>query len=318
MKIVFMGTPEFAVPSLAALIQNGFSVVAVVTSPDKPAGRGLKMTHSAVKKYALEKELPVLQPGNLKDPEFLKALRAFGPDLQIVVAFRMLPEQVWSLPALGTYNLHASLLPRYRGAAPINRAIMAGETETGLTTFRLQHEIDAGSILMQRKIAIGENTTAGELHDQMMGLGAELLVESVKHIERCHEKGKEPELTSQDLNLVSHAPKLHRETCKINWQLPATQLHNHIRGLCPYPGAFTFYQDGQEKPIQFKIFRAQANHLTHSFTNGYLIDVTSKCLVVACGEGSLTITELQMEGKRRMKVEEFIRGFRFRVGASFN
>lgn len=317
MKIVFMGTPEFAVPSLEALIQKGYKVVAVVTSPDKPAGRGLKLNFSAVKKFAVEKGIKVLQPLNLKDPEFLKELKTLSPDLQIVVAFRMLPEQVWNLPPLGTYNLHASLLPKYRGAAPINRAIMAGERETGLTTFRLQQEMDSGNILLQKKVSIGENTTAGELHDIMMHEGAELLIDSVVKIENSWRSGKELDLKTQDLNSVSHAPKIHRETCRINWQASATEIHNHIRGLSPYPGAFTSYEDDQKKPVQFKLFRSQPISDPHDKPNGFLIDVSKSALTVACGEGSLKISELQMEGKRRMQVEEFIRGFRFRDGAVF-
>lgn len=312
-----MGTPYFAVPGLAALIDRGYNVVAVVTAADKPAGRGLKLQHSAVKALALERGLPVLQPLNLKDPAFLAQLKAFSPDLQIVVAFRMLPEQVWNLPPLGTYNLHASLLPKYRGAAPINRAIMAGETETGLTTFKLQHEIDAGSILFQTRLPIGPDTTAGELHDEMMQRGAELLVKTAEYIEACQKQGKEPELKAQDLAAVSHAPKIHRDTCRIDWSRTATEVHNQIRGLSPYPGAFTCYTNEAGRTLQVKLLRSVLDKGEANTTNGYLIDVSEQGLLLACGQGRVRITELQMEGRRKMTVREFIKGFRFREGASF-
>lgn len=313
-----MGTPDFAVPSLAALIDKGYTIVAVVTAADKPAGRGLKLQHSAVKALALEKGLTVLQPLNLKDPAFLEQLKALSPDLQLVVAFRMLPEQVWNLPPWGTYNLHASLLPKYRGAAPINRAIIAGETETGLTTFKLQHEIDAGSILFQARLPIGADTTAGELHDTMKQRGAELLVKTVEHIEACRQQGKEPVLRAQDLAAVSHAPKIHRDTCRIDWGQPAAAIHNRIRGLSPYPGAFTYYTDEQGRALQFKMLRSVVDPTPDTKSNGHLIDVTEQGLLVACGQNRIRITELQLEGRRKMTVGEFIKGFRFRAGAFFH
>ncbi|CAN5323923.1 methionyl-tRNA formyltransferase [soil metagenome] len=247
MRIVFMGTPEFAVASLDILVKNGFDVVGVVTATDKPAGRGNQLQQSAVKKYALEHGLRVLQPEKLKAPGFLEELTALKPDLQVVVAFRMLPEAVWSLPPLGTINLHGSLLPAYRGAAPINWAVINGETKTGVTTFFLQHEIDTGSIIHQADLPIGNTDTAGEVHDRMMALGAEVMLQTVKEIQEGTAKG-----TPQDMSgNYPHAPKIFREDCKIDWNKSVDEIYNHIRGLSPYPAAWTEL-DGKT----LKIFKA--------------------------------------------------------------
>ena len=245
-----MGTPEFAVASLDILIQNNYNVVAVVTVPDKPAGRGQQIQQSAVKKYAIEKGLTVLQPEKLKDEQFIKELTALKADLQIVVAFRMLPEIVWNMPPLGTYNLHGSLLPKYRGAAPINWAIINGETESGVTTFKLKHEIDTGNMLFQQSTPIYPTTTAGDLHDSLMHIGAELILKTVKAIESNNYV-----LKPQNDSEIIHAPKLYKETCKINWDNSAEKINNLIRGLSPYPTAFTEYIDKKNQVIGVKIYK---------------------------------------------------------------
>ena len=239
LRIVFMGTPEFAVASLDALVKAGCNIVGVVTAPDKPAGRGMQLQQTAVKKYAAEQQLKVLQPPKLKDPEFLAALKSLQADLQIVVAFRMLPEEVWSMPPMGTVNLHGSLLPQYRGAAPINWAVINGEKETGVTTFKLKHEIDTGDILLQESFPVGENDSAGEVHDKMKELGAALLVKTVKGL--AEETLKEqPQSTSnlQQETGLKHAPKIHTDTCRLNWSQPVENAYNFVRGLSPYPAAF--------------------------------------------------------------------------------
>lgn len=310
MKLVFMGTPDFAVPSLKLLLESGYHIAAVITAPDKPAGRGKKMQESAVKRFAVEKGLQVLQPVNLKEPAFLNQLQLLAPDLQIVVAFRMLPESVWNLPPLGTYNLHASLLPRYRGAAPINRAIMNGDTKTGLSTFKLQHDIDAGQILLQEEVAIGPDTTAGELHDELMERGARLLLKTVQMIEQ-HTRQRTPlPFVVQNETGVSHAPKINKETCRIDWTASPGTIHNQIRGLSPYPGAFTEYIDSNGRRTVFKIFKTRPLYRATSNTNGTLIAASDHTLEVACSGGTVQILELQQEGKKRMTTEAFLRGFK--------
>lgn len=304
-----MGTPAFAVTSLKALVEAGYNVVAVVTTPDKPAGRGQKLSESAVKVYAVEKGIPVLQPSNLKDEHFYETLKQYNPDLQLVVAFRMLPEKIWSLPKLGTYNVHASLLPRYRGAAPINRAIMNGDAETGVTTFKLRHEIDTGSILFSEKVKINEDMNAGQLHDVLMKLGAALLIKTVKAIDASYRGGLPLAFIEQNNQEASHAPKITRETCKINWDNSAINIYNQIRGLSPYPGAFTFLQNGGNKS-QLKIYSATYREVKHDHTNGYLSTDGKSRLDVACRDGYIELRELQAEGKRRMAVTEFLRGVR--------
>ncbi len=309
MKIIFMGTPEFAVASLDALLKAGFDIVAVVTAPDKPAGRGQKLNESAVKKYAAEKNIPVLQPVKLKDPGFLEQLKAFQADLQVVVAFRMLPEIVWSMPSKGTINLHASLLPDYRGAAPINWAVINGEKKTGVTTFFLQQEIDTGNILFSETVPIGEIETAGEIHDKLMHTGAELLVKTVKAIET----GNYKEVSQKELlqnsdsgpHTVKHAPKIFKEDCQINWNRPVEKVYNHIRGLSPYPAAYTFLH---EKTL--KIFQAELYLEKPSIAPGEYVSDGKSYLRFAASDAFIGIKELQLEGKKKMTVDEFLRGYR--------
>ena len=307
LRIVFMGTPEFAVSSLDVLVRSGFNVVGVVTAPDKPAGRGMQLRQSAVKEYALANGLNVLQPEKLKSPAFLEQLSSLNADLQVVVAFRMLPEVVWNMPRLGTINLHASLLPQYRGAAPINWAIINGEKETGVTTFKLQHEIDTGNILLQDTIPIGAEETAGELHDRMKLIGAALLLKTVQGLADGSLKEKPQEQIKLDEPL-KHAPKIFTETCRIDWLKPANEVHNLIRGLSPYPGAFTTF-DGK----LLKIYKG-----TTDFTNSWVISVAPgnyetdgrSYLKYAATDGYIVVTELQLEGKKRMETLEFLRGLR--------
>ena len=301
LRIVFMGTPEFAVASLDALVQAGCTIVGVVTAPDKPAGRGMKLTESAVKKYAVEHGLPVLQPEKLKNPAFLDELKALKADLQIVVAFRMLPELVWNMPPLGTVNLHGSLLPQYRGAAPINWAVINGEKETGVTTFKLQHEIDTGNILLQEKFPIGENETAGEVHDKMKEIGAKVLVKTVKALAEDSIEEK----PQQQVSDLKHAPKIFTETCRIDFTQSNDKVHNLIRGLSPFPGAFTTL-----KEKTFKIYRSEKIAGTGDVKAGEWTSDYKTFLHFACGEGSIAVRELQWEGKKRMTIEEFLRGFR--------
>jgi methionyl-tRNA formyltransferase len=300
LRIVFMGTPEFAVASLDALVQDGYSIVAVVTAPDKPAGRGMKLTESAVKKYAVEKQIPVLQPEKLKNPEFIAELRALKADLQIVVAFRMLPEIVWDMPPLGTMNVHGSLLPQYRGAAPINWAVINGEKETGVTTFKLKHAIDTGDILLQKSFQVGDDETAGEVHDRMKMIGADLLVETVNGLVAGTLKEKAQTDSSGDLK---HAPKLFTETCKIDWHQSAEHIHNLIRGLSPFPGAFTYVQDKL-----FKIYRSKKEITIPQQQVGEMLTDGKTYIKFACSNGYIHATALQMEGKKKMMVEDFLRG----------
>jgi methionyl-tRNA formyltransferase len=306
MRIVFMGTPEFAVASLDILIKNGYDVVGVVTVADKPAGRGQQLHESAVKKFAVAHGIKVLQPLKLKDPEFIRELKELKADLQIVVAFRMLPEEVWNMPQLGTYNLHGSLLPKYRGAAPINWAIINGETESGVTTFKLKHEIDTGSVLFQQKVKISETTNAGELHDELMKVGAELVLKTVKAIE-----SGTADLKVQDDSKAVHAPKLFKETCKIDWNKSVNEIYNLIRGLSPYPAAFTEFTDVNGNLLSLKIFSSQKEEVAHSETNGLLTTDNKTYMRIACRNGYITLKELQLQGKKRMGVEEFLRGYKF-------
>ena len=296
-----MGTPDFAVASLNALVEAGFNVVGVVTAADKPAGRGQKLQESAVKQYAVAKGLKVLQPLKLKDPEFIQELQALQADLQVVVAFRMLPEIVWNMPAKGTINLHASLLPQYRGAAPINHAIINGEKESGVTTFFLKHEIDTGDTIFSERVAIGEDETAGELHDQLMNVGAGLLVKTVKAIEEGNYT-EQPQIQSDSLK---HAPKIFKEFCMINWDQPAKTVYNLIRGLSPYPTAFTKLG---EKTL--KVFKAELENETPDIAPGKFLSDGKTYLKFAAKDGYIKLTDLQYEGKKRMTVEEFLRGMR--------
>ncbi|WP_346318565.1 methionyl-tRNA formyltransferase [Chitinophaga sp. YIM B06452] len=304
MRIIFMGTPEFAVASLDALVQHGYDVAAVVTAPDKPAGRGLQLQQSAVKQYAVEKNIPVLQPEKLKNPAFLEELRSYNADLQVVVAFRMLPELVWNMPRLGTVNVHASLLPQYRGAAPINWAVINGEKESGVTTFRLQHEIDTGNILYSSKVPIREDETAGELYDTLMKEGAKVLIQTVASLEKGDITGTvQNNIPPEELK---HAPKIFKETCRINWEAPVESIYNLIRGLSPYPTAFTVLQDKT-----LKIFKAEKEIAQHSHAPGSVHTDQKTYLKFAAPGGYINVTDIQLEGKKRMGVVEFLRGFRF-------
>lgn len=306
MRIVFMGTPEFAVPCLDILIKNNYNVVGVVTVPDKPAGRGQQLSESAVKLYAKEKGLKILQPLKLKDPAFIAELRDLKPDLQIVVAFRMLPEEVWNMPPLGTYNLHASLLPKFRGAAPINWAIINGEKESGVTTFKLKHEIDTGNILFQEKVPISDTTTAGELHDMLMKVGSELILKSVKTIESGLY-----ELKPQNDAVAVHAPKIFKETCKINWTDNVRSVYNLIRGLSPYPAAFTEFTDSKGTLTSLKLFKTEIEEGNKAEPNGLLLTDNKTFIKIAASGGYIQIKELQLQGKKRMTTEEFLRGYKF-------
>lgn len=336
LRIVFMGTPDFAVASLEYLVDRGYRVVAVVTSSDKPAGRGLKVQESAVKRYALEKGLPVLQPEKLKSPEFVEQFRALDADLGIVIAFRMLPEVIWSMPRLGTFNLHASLLPQYRGAAPINWALINGEIETGLTTFMLNQEIDKGDILTRRTVPIDRQDTAGTLHDKLMNAGTELVAESVEMLA----SGNVHPLPQESIEPAElhPAPKIFKEDCRIDWSKNCETVHNLIRGLSPHPAAFSQMirkthrgcggaagstgageTESDATEFQVKIFEAACEHhgakdllsaVVGEILPGTVFSDNKTFLKVACGIGMLRIEELQTAGKKRMKTDEFLRGFK--------
>ena len=305
LKIVFMGTPEFAVASLDALVKAGCNVVGVVTAPDKPAGRGMKMHESAVKKYAADNKLNVLQPEKLRSPDFIKALEALDADLQVVVAFRMLPEIVWNMPPMGTINLHGSLLPQYRGAAPINWAIINGEKETGVTTFRLKHEIDTGDILLQQRFPIAEDETAGELHDKMKDIGAATLVETVKGL-AAGTLIEQPQIDNTHQTVLRHAPKIFTGTCMIDWNKNAAEIHNLVRGLSPFPGAFT-YLNGK----MLKVYRSSKEITAHQHQAGEVLSDGQHFLKFACADGYIHAVDIQLEGKKRMQAEDFLRGYRF-------
>jgi methionyl-tRNA formyltransferase len=321
MKIIFMGTPDFAVPSLEILLDNGYDVAAVITATDKLGGRGGKqLLESAVKKCAVNRGIPVLQPEKLRSPDFLEQLRSYDADLQIVVAFRMLPEVVWAMPKIGTFNLHGSLLPKYRGAAPINWAVINGETETGATTFFLRHEIDTGDLLFQEKMPIGEDETAGEVHDRMMLLGAELVLKTVQAIERGNFAQQK-----QDDSLACHAPKIFHETCEIDFSKSTVEVHNFVRGLSPFPGAWKVVampltlEDGTPwqstnwdavQGIELKVFKTQKETAPHGFTPGHFITDGKKTLKVATADGFVHLLELQLQGRKRLSVVDFLNGLK--------
>ncbi len=300
-RIVFMGTPTFAVASLKALLDAKMNVVGVVTAPDKPAGRGMQLQQSAVKQFALEHHLPIAQPEKLKSPEFFEQIQAWQPDLQIVVAFRMLPESIWSFPPMGTLNVHGSLLPKYRGAAPINWAIINGEKETGVTTFRLQHAIDTGDILLQERIPITPNMTAGELHDIMMEVGAQTLVRTLKGMmdQTIHAIAQKDELASL------HAPKIFTKDCQIDWEQPVEQIHNLIRGLAPFPGAFTKV-DGK----MVKLYSTSILHESPKEISGSFVTDGKTYARFACKDGYIELSDIQWEGKKRMPIADFLRGYK--------
>ncbi|HRB39964.1 MAG TPA: methionyl-tRNA formyltransferase, partial [Bacteroidia bacterium] len=296
----------FAVESLKILFENGYNICGVITAPDKPAGRGMQMQQSAVKKYAQSKGLLILQPEKLKDAAFLSQVASLKADLHIVVAFRMMPEQLWSMPRLGTLNLHASLLPQYRGAAPINRAIMNGETTTGVTTFFLKHEIDTGDIILSDKVDIGTTEIAGELHDRLMHIGAALVLKTVQQIE----KGNLSTTPQNSIaSTIKHAPKIFKNDCIINWSDKTSTVFNQIRGLSPYPGAFTLLEDKNGKTLTLKIYIASVVENKELLEAGKIISDNKSFLNLATSDGVISIKELQLEGKKRMNVEDFLRGF---------
>jgi len=301
LRILFMGTPEFAVASLDALLKAKYNIVGVITAPDRPAGRGRKLRQSAVKEYALQNNLQILQPTNLKDSYFLEKLKELKVDLQIVVAFRMLPKQVWAMPRLGTFNLHASLLPDYRGAAPINWAIINGEEKSGVTTFFINEKIDTGAIILQEEVEIPDIFNAGDLHDELMETGSKLLTKTVDWIESNNHQIKEQELTEE-----KPAPKLNKENCKINWNASINEIYNHIRGLSPYPAAWTTFINN-EKSLEVKIYKTEMIKETHAYISGSIIS-TKKYLKVAVKNGFINILELKLAGKRKMDIVSLLNG----------
>lgn len=307
LRIVFIGTPDFAVESLQLLVENNYTIVGVITAPDKPAGRGQQLHQSAVKKYALEHKLNVLQPTNLKSEEFLLELKALQANIQVVVAFRMLPEVVWNMPELGTFNLHASLLPQYRGAAPINWAIINGEKETGVTTFFLKHKIDTGDVIMQEKVKIGDNETAGELHDKLMSIGAELVLKTIQQLEQ----GEVTTITQDESIELKEAYKIFKPFCKIDWNKDISIIHNHVRGLSPYPTAFTaFKHKSTGETISCKIFKTQKELVEHQDAIGTICSAKNE-LKIAVQGGYIQLVELQLAGKKRMNVAALLNGFDF-------
>jgi methionyl-tRNA formyltransferase len=304
-RIVFMGTPEFAVTILKKILEKEYTVVGVITAPDKPAGRGRKVHQSAVKKFAIANNLKVLQPTNLKSEEFLNELKDLNANLQVVVAFRMLPKNVWQMPKYGTFNLHASLLPEYRGAAPINWAIINGETKTGVTTFFIDEKIDTGEIILQKECDTAIDESAGELHDKLMHLGAKLVAKTIKKI-----KTKKIKTKPQPNRKHKHAPKIFKETCKIDWNNSLTSIYNKVRGLSPYPVAWTTLYNGAQE-IEMKIYKAKMQIDHHNLTFGTVIH-TKKELKIVANHGFLIIEELQISGKRKMDVKSFLNGFQFK------
>ena len=309
-RIVFMGTPDFAVESLKALVENGYQIAGVITAPDKPAGRGRLLSESAVKKYAIDNNLKVLQPEKLKNPEFIAELEGLKADLQIVVAFRMLPEIVWNMPRLGTFNLHASLLPHYRGAAPLNWAVINGETETGITTFLLSHEIDTGQILFQEKVYISNNDTVGDLHDRMMELGAGLVVRTVDALVEGRIEPIDQEELIGNTERIKQAPKLFKDDCRIDWTKDSESVRNLIRGLSPYPAAWTELEHSERaETLTAKIYSSSRDNSNLPAAPGTLLTDNKKYLKIACPDGWLSITDIQLSGKKRMKIDELLRGF---------
>lgn len=303
-RIVFMGTPDFAVASLDALYNANYTIVGVITAPDKPAGRGRKINQSAVKKYAVSKNLIILQPTNLKSPVFLERLKSLNADLQVVVAFRMLPKQVWNMPRLGTFNLHASLLPDYRGAAPINWAVINGETQTGVTTFFINEAIDAGALIKQESTQIDAQESAGDLHDKLMLLGSKLVVETVEDISEGDVKA-----LPQDAKKFKLAPKLNKDNCRINWKDSIEHIFNHIRGLSPYPGAWSVLKN-DEKELELKIYKTQMIREAHVLDFGSVV-TEKKIIKVAVQNGFINILELKLAGKRKMDAISLLNGFTF-------
>lgn len=305
LRIVFMGTPDFAVHTLKAIVEAGYNMVGVITAPDKPAGRGRKLQESAVKKYAVEQDLKVLQPTNLKSEEFLKELKSLEANLQVVVAFRMLPEAVWKMPEFGTFNLHASLLPQYRGAAPINWAVINGETETGVSTFFIDEKIDTGEMIMQEKVNIPPNENAGSLHDKLMTTGAKLVLATLDKIQA----GDVTTTSQKEADGLKSAYKLNRENTRIDWNQPLETIYNLIRGLSPYPTAWTVLQNGKEE-VLLKIYESEPEYTSHDLPAGKLV-VESKNVKVAVKNGFLNLKEIQLAGKRKMAVKNLLNGYEF-------
>ena len=306
-RIAYFGTPEFAASQLEAIIAAGYEVAVVVTMPDKPAGRGRKIQYSDVKKTALEHGLPLLQPEKLKDPDFLQQLASYQANLFIVVAFRMLPSVVWQMPELGTFNLHASLLPQYRGAAPINFAIINGETETGLTTFFLNEEIDKGAVIMREKVGIRPDETAGELHDELMLLGNKVVVETIRKIENG-EANAQPQEELIESQQLKPAPKITKEFCDIDWSLDCKTVYNHIRGLSPYPAAHTRLISENGETVELKVFASEIETGKHDFPIGQVVTDNKKHLKVALRDGFIQLTQIQQSGKKAMPIADFLRG----------
>jgi len=309
LRIVYMGTPDFAVEPLKALVEDGYNIVGVVTMPDKRSGRGMKLQFSSVKQYALSQNILVLQPEKLKDPDFIEELKAFHADLQIVVAFRMLPEIVWRMPPMGTFNLHASLLPLYRGAAPINWAVMNGEKETGVTTFFLQKDIDTGDILLQEKISISPEECAGSVHDRLMELGAKVVKDTVEMILDGTVEAK-PQIDFVPKNGINKvAPKLFKENTCINWSFSCRELHDFVRGLSPFPTAWSELHSAAGESIGVKIFEAYYEIVTHDLVPGTLVTDGKRELKVAVKDGYLILNKIQLAGKKALAIDEFLRGF---------
>ncbi|WP_400078359.1 methionyl-tRNA formyltransferase [Winogradskyella sp. R77965] len=310
LRIVFMGTPDFAVATLKALLYHNYNVVGVITAPDRPAGRGQKLRASAVKQFALEHDLKILQPKNLKAETFIEELKALNANLQIIVAFRMLPKVVWQMPEYGTFNLHASLLPQYRGAAPIHWAIINGETKTGVTTFFIDEKIDTGAIISKKETKIGKDTTVGELHDELMNIGSELVIETVIQIET----GKESTKTQPKSENLKTAYKLNRENCKIDWSQPIDTIYNMTRGLNPFPAAWCYLDNDDKEELSIKIYGVEKLLENHNFDNGQLISTKDE-LKVACTGGYINIKAMQLPGKRKMDIKSLLNGFHFSESA---
>ncbi len=309
LRIIYMGTPDFAVETLRLLVERGYNVVAVVTMPDKPAGRGHKIQFSPVKQYALSVGLPILQPERLKDEAFLEELRSYEAHLQIVVAFRMLPQVVWDMPPMGTFNLHASLLPQYRGAAPINWAVMNGDKETGITTFFLTHEIDTGKVIQRKSIPISDTDNVGIIHDQLMVMGAEMVCETVDNIIAGNVVAIPQEELMTDAPLRP-APKIFKDTCHIDFTRPVQQLYNQVRGLSPYPAAWCEFVSPSQEVIGVKVFEASVRECAHNYPYGCVVTDGKKNIEIACEGGFLKLESLQLAGKKRLSAEELLRGFR--------
>ncbi|WP_338733478.1 methionyl-tRNA formyltransferase [Mangrovimonas cancribranchiae] len=309
LRIVFMGTPDFAVATLQSLLDHNYNIVGVITAPDKPAGRGRKLHESAVKVFAKKHDLHILQPTNLKDQDFIEDLKSLQANLQIVVAFRMLPKVVWQMPELGTFNLHASLLPNYRGAAPINWAIINGETKTGVSTFFIDEKIDTGEMILQKEVPIDFNENAGSLHDKLMHTGKELVIDTVQLIEQGNVKTTpQPQISN-----IKTAYKLNRDNCKIDWQKPIQDIYNKIRGLSPYPAAWTILKNGDEE-LDVKIYAASINEDSHTFDIGSVI-TTKKDIKIAVENGFVIIDDIKLPGKRKMKSKDLLNGYHFQENA---